>query len=229
MIKHIKYLVYLLKHKWFVLIAGLKIGVPLWRLLVHDLSKFRPSEWFPYTEFFYSRSKRKSYTYNSDGQKRIITPSKDDKLGQDSSTSRKNTKRIKFDRAWMHHQNRNDHHWQYWLLVEDTNIWSIVSDSDEGPFFLSQNLQRFNFPINIEWKDNDSYKELMRLKETLNIRPIPLPMPRPVILEMVADWMGTGRAITGEWEVKDWYQANKDKMTLHQETRKQVEEILENL
>lgn len=24
-----------------------------------------------------------------------------------------------FDYAWLHHQNRNPHHWQYWLLHED--------------------------------------------------------------------------------------------------------------
>lgn len=24
-----------------------------------------------------------------------------------------------FDRAWLHHQHKNPHHWQYWLLYED--------------------------------------------------------------------------------------------------------------
>lgn len=24
-----------------------------------------------------------------------------------------------FDRAWLHHQNLNPHHWQYWILIRD--------------------------------------------------------------------------------------------------------------
>lgn len=31
-------------HKWFVLLAGRRIGVPLWQLIVHDWSKFTPAE-----------------------------------------------------------------------------------------------------------------------------------------------------------------------------------------
>lgn len=34
----------ILKHKWFVLLAGLEVGVPLWRLIIHDWSKFTPAE-----------------------------------------------------------------------------------------------------------------------------------------------------------------------------------------
>jgi hypothetical protein len=33
--------------------AGRALSVPLWRLLKHDWTKFLPSEWFPYVEFFY--------------------------------------------------------------------------------------------------------------------------------------------------------------------------------
>lgn len=28
----------------------------------------------------------------------------------------------KFDLAWLHHQNTNKHHWQYWLLKEDNGL-----------------------------------------------------------------------------------------------------------
>lgn len=38
----------LLSHKWFVLRAGRLTGVPLWRLIIHDLSKFSPSEFGRY-------------------------------------------------------------------------------------------------------------------------------------------------------------------------------------
>jgi hypothetical protein len=70
-----------LRHKLFVFIAGRRLSVPLWRLVVHDLSKFTPYELPHYgRQFFGDRS---------------------DPLG--------------FARAWLHHQNLNDHHWEYWI------------------------------------------------------------------------------------------------------------------
>jgi hypothetical protein len=41
-----------LRHKWYVLVAGLRLGVPLWQLLVHDLSKLHPAELRHYAESF---------------------------------------------------------------------------------------------------------------------------------------------------------------------------------
>lgn len=41
-------------HKWYVLKAGLMIGgIPLWRLLIHDWSKFMPIEFFRYARYKY--------------------------------------------------------------------------------------------------------------------------------------------------------------------------------
>lgn len=48
-----KYFFVTLKHKWFVFLAGIKIGVPLWLLLVHDWSKFLSSELPHYNRQFF--------------------------------------------------------------------------------------------------------------------------------------------------------------------------------
>jgi hypothetical protein len=53
-----------------------------------------------------------------------------------------------------------------------------------------------------------------------------LPMPEMMIREMVADWMGAGRAITGQWEVNEWYMRNRKKMELAPETRQVVEDLI---
>jgi len=230
--KHFQYLWYIIKHKWFVLIAGLRIGASIWRLLIHDMSKLLPSEWFAYANYFYRRKKKVVYTIGSNGEKKDIPPPKADQLGQEFDWN--DPQRLAFDTAWLRHQKRNAHHWQYWLLVEDKNWWSINSFDDGGPMFIAHNNKRFDFPIPFEWDDNKSYdnksyKELLRLINTLNARPIPLPMPKKYVFEMVADWMGAGRAITGRWEVKEWYKKNKDKMLLHEATREAVEKILEVL
>lgn len=48
-----KYLIEILKHKCFVLVAGIRLGgLPLWRLMIHDLSKFSPAEFIPYRRRF---------------------------------------------------------------------------------------------------------------------------------------------------------------------------------
>lgn len=96
--KHLKYLSYVVRHRWYVLVECLKMGL-FWRGLVHDLSKFLPSEWFPYVNYF-----------NGEWQ------------GKDSVPDwYKCPEPVKaaFDLAWLKHQHRNPHHWQYWRLRED--------------------------------------------------------------------------------------------------------------
>lgn len=151
---HWRYFKYVLRHKWFVLLAGISLGASWWRLLVHDLSKFRPSEWFPYVQYFYSGGG------NDKARDFKFFPNKD------------------FDLAWLYHQRRNLHHWQAWILRED-----------EGEVKV-------------------------------------LPMPEKYILEMVADWAGAGRAITGKWGVSEWYKQNWTKMNLAPETRRRVEVLI---
>lgn len=59
-----------------------------------------------------------------------------------------------------------------------------------------------------------------------------LRMPAQYRWEMLADWMGAGMAIKGHgldkvWEETFlWYQANRDKMVLHPETRGLVEDLI---
>jgi hypothetical protein len=98
MSQHLQYLRYVLRHKWFVFLAGFDLCVPIWRLIVHDWTKFQPVEWFPYVRFFYGngRSREQLGSYSADQV-------------QDGD----------FELAWNHHQKRNDHHWQYWIRFGD--------------------------------------------------------------------------------------------------------------
>lgn len=144
--RHIAYLRYVLQHKYFVLVAGLELGVPIWLLIFHDWHKFLPSEWFAYARTFYKPDGTKQY-----------------EAGED------------FQRAWNAHQKRGKHHWQYWLLTMDTGDV------------------------------------------------IPLTMPDQYRREMLADWKGAGRAITGQDNTLKWYTDNRNKMILHPDTRRWVE------
>jgi len=56
--KHLRYLKYVIIHKWYCLRACIRLSSPWMREIVllgllHDWSKFRPSEWFSYVEHFY--------------------------------------------------------------------------------------------------------------------------------------------------------------------------------
>ena len=63
--KYLRYLWYVLKHIHYVRKACWKLDHGLyWQGLVHDLSKFRPSEFFPYANFFYGPQPRDS-TYSN--------------------------------------------------------------------------------------------------------------------------------------------------------------------
>lgn len=56
-------------------------------------------------------------------------------------------------------------------------------------------------------------------------------MPPKYLSEMICDWIGAGKAYNkGDWNIgvfKNWYINNKDKMILHSETRKCIEELIE--
>ncbi|HEY1294711.1 MAG TPA: DUF5662 family protein [Chloroflexota bacterium] len=106
---HWQYLRYVVRHKWYVLVYGWRLGIP-WLALLHDNSKFLPSEWFAYAHFFYGRPPR-VWRDVSAGEKYERLEA----AWRESEEGRKEA----FRAAWLHHQNRNKHHWQYWLLVND--------------------------------------------------------------------------------------------------------------
>lgn len=101
---HIKYLFYVLQHKWFVFIECCKLGIPF-AGLTHDLSKFSRREWMGYVaKFFWPKEKRDKlnlelFAHYGLGELIPYGEAPDDW----------------FTIAWNHHQNRNPHHWDYWF------------------------------------------------------------------------------------------------------------------
>lgn len=93
---HLSYFRYVVRHKWFVFLQGVKLSVPIWQLVIHDWDKFLPDEWFPYVMSFYGPQPRTTATKRA------------------------------FDVAWLLHQHRNKHHWQFWLLPEDDGGTKII-------------------------------------------------------------------------------------------------------
>jgi len=104
-VKWLRYLKYILIHKWYVMLMCFRFGL-IWRGVVHDLSKFYPSEFIPYIEHFYGK-KAKKWRDNTGYYK----PS--------------DTGDLNFDRAWNYHANRNDHHWQFWAIPEYDSVKAL--------------------------------------------------------------------------------------------------------
>lgn len=62
-----------------------------------------------------------------------------------------------------------------------------------------------------------------------NIRRGVMPMPEKFALEMVADWMGAGKAYTDSDDMTDWLLKNVPRITLHQKTAEFVTKTLDDL
>lgn len=175
--RHLAYLKYVLRHKWYVFWACLELGVPIWIALLHDWDKFLPDEWVPYARTF----------YKPDGSKQYVES-------------------VEFARAWMLHQHRNKHHWQWWLnagrvALPRTNI--MVWDRGNPSILIGERVW--------DWDGEISIRE---------------PMPAVYRREMLADWIGAGKAL-GKPNTWEWYEDNKDKIKLHPETRAWIEQQLD--
>jgi hypothetical protein len=117
--KHWRYLKYVARHKWFVLLAGRERGVGLWQLLVHDWSKFLPDEWGPYAEWFYGYDGGSWYAAKAMVEKEGGWWSGDFRADIEE-------RKFAFDEAWLRHQHRNPHHWQHWVLREDSGKEKVL-------------------------------------------------------------------------------------------------------
>jgi hypothetical protein len=112
--RFIAYAKYLLRHRRYVRKECWDNGL-YWRGLVHDLSKFRPSEWRPYARHFYNR----------DGSHRKVRDGTGYYKPEESRDSA-------FDFAWLLHQKRNRHHWQWWILPKDDGGWRVLEMDEKS-------------------------------------------------------------------------------------------------
>lgn len=115
--KHLRYLRYIILNKWFVMLACFRLAKLhpglYWRGIIHDWSKFLPSEWFAYANFFYGGPKKPDVDERS--MLGILAIDKWECEGRAHIGKRGGA----IDIAWLRHQHRNSHHWQYWILKED--------------------------------------------------------------------------------------------------------------
>lgn len=94
--KYIKHLIVISKHKFYVMIECFKRGL-YWQGIIHDLSKYTPSEFIQSARYF-------------QGNRTPISKIKSE-LGYSS--------------AWLNHKGHNKHHWEYWTDFYNGEIKAI--------------------------------------------------------------------------------------------------------
>lgn len=99
------YFKYICYHKWCFAIVAYKLPIPMLSIITHDLSKFLPSEFFPYARAFYTIDGKSSYTPSSE-----------------------------LELAWSLHQHRNNHHHNHWTYVNDAGEIISLDMPDEYLF-----------------------------------------------------------------------------------------------
>jgi hypothetical protein len=152
----IKFLWSLLRHKFFVFVEACRLGIP-WLGLIHDWSKFLPSEYVPYARYFYGNYPKRSEIH---GDMRNEIPDRLTKEGISAA----------FDIAWNYHEKRNKHHWQYWVLINDRSepqvqglpmperyIREMVADWRGAG-------RAYGNPNTVEWYQKQAEKQIMHLK-----------------------------------------------------------------
>ena len=78
-----------IRHKWRVFINCVKCGL-IWRGIVHDLSKFSPTEFFESVKYYQGNRSPIGVCRRENG----------------------------YSKAWLHHKGRNKHHIEYWIDPE---------------------------------------------------------------------------------------------------------------
>lgn len=190
-----QYFLLTLKHKWYVFLAGLKTGAPLYNLIVHDWTKFTWAELPHYQRQFFGDKG------NPDG----------------------------FAAAWLHHQNHNPHHWEFWLPRTGHSKGFVMDEAvvcahqpETGPYDIVRSGRVLattgtwkapvtNDEIQQWWDDSEEIKDALNMRRAL-------PMPEKYVREMAADLMGAGKAYTGSWDISEWLEKNASKMVLHPDT-----------
>jgi hypothetical protein len=124
---HFAYLRYVLRHKRYVYVACRLLGVSFWRAVIHDWTKFRPSEWGPYASHFYGPIRVGDRVFvtadnmgasavvlrdrGGDGTRYFVRWQDGQEFWAFEGEIRKEGS-ARYAAAWNLHQKRSKHHWQ---------------------------------------------------------------------------------------------------------------------
>ena len=138
--KHLKTIT---THKWYVFLACCRAGI-VWRGLVHDLSKFSPTEFLT------------NIKYYEDGRSPI------------NVAKEKNGYSI----AWQHHRGRNPHHYEYWVDNLDMGGKPIPMPYTYAVEMICDYIGAGKAYIGKKWTISDPLNYWYRVRRVAKIHPL---------------------------------------------------------
>lgn len=122
-----------MKHKIAVFKVCRMFGIT-WRGIVHDLSKFSPSEFIPYAKYF-----------NIDKSK--LSKEEKNKLEND------------FEVAWLHHKGCNKHHHLFWInWSDDDNVPYAINIPLKYVYEMIADWIGAGMTYNSNWNESEPYE-----------------------------------------------------------------------
>lgn len=124
----------ILVHKFWVYHYGRMIGVGRWQLLMHDMSKFSPTEFFESIKYYQGSSSPIPVCKSING----------------------------YSESWQHHKGRNPHHYEYWTDNYDSGMtlipmpWKYVTEMMADWLAAGRTYQGKNFTFSgqCDWWKN---------------------------------------------------------------------------
>lgn len=142
MIKNlIKHTILVTKHRWVVFKLCCKVGEP-WRGLVHDLSKFSPTEFWESVKYY-------------QGNKSPIPVARREKG---------------FSVAWLHHKGRNKHHLEYWVDPRAKEYAAVVPYKYVAEMACDKMAASIIYNGK-NWTQSDEYNYWLKEKEKTILNP----------------------------------------------------------
>jgi len=138
--KYLKYLKYVIKHKYYVAYFCFKNGL-YWQGIFHDISKFGWDTFITYANHFYSGK----YT-EGNSETGYSKPVKTDDP--------------EFDYSWLIHQRTQKHHYQFWILVNEKGILKFISIPDK--YWIEMICDWYGASIATGKSNKSNYKENTR-------------------------------------------------------------------
>ncbi len=144
LINAVKHFCLITKHRWVVFKLCTKIGMPI-RGLLHDLSKYSPTEFFEGVKYY-------------NGKRSPISVCKE---------------KNEYSKAWLHHKGRNKHHSEYWVDFTSLPVripvipykYTAEMICDRLAASITYNGKNFNSNMPLEYWNKE--KEILKINDKI--------------------------------------------------------------
>lgn len=135
----VKHFMTITKHRRLVRQGCFKVGL-YWRGLVHDLSKYSPSEFWTGAKYY------QGYRSPNNAEREAVG----------------------YSGAWLHHKGRNKHHFEYWMDYSATELKGFVPAKMPTKYIVEMFMDRVAACKNYngtKYTDADPYQYYMNGRE----------------------------------------------------------------